>query len=57
MNSNLMNNRDDFTILNNPDSEMYKVALCRTQNYIDARLPISKLKIFRDNTRLIGTID
>ena len=57
MNSNLMNNRDDFTILNNPDSEMYKVALCRTQNYIDARLPISKQKGFHDNTRLMGTVD
>ena len=40
----------DYSVLNNPESEIYKKARERTQMYIDKRLPSSRLKYFRDKT-------
>ena len=42
----------DYSVLNNPESEIYKKARERTQMYIDKSLPSSRLKYFRDKTGL-----
>jgi len=42
----------DYSILNDPESEVYRKACERTKKYIDDKLPKSKMKCFRDKTGL-----
>jgi len=42
----------DYRILNDPESEVYMKAHQRTKNYIDNKLPRSRLKYFRNKTGL-----